>query len=135
MNLRKKKELAARTLNVGKEKIIFLKPRLDEIKEAITKEDVRDLKKEGAIIIKEDKGRKKIKKRKHRRGVGKVKKKIKTRKRDYVLLTRKLRKYLVEVKKQGKLTREEIITIRKKIRNKMFRSKTQLKDYIGGLGR
>ncbi len=59
MNLEKKKKLAARTLNVGKERIIFLKSRLEEIKEAITRQDIKDLHKDGAIIIKEEKGRKK----------------------------------------------------------------------------
>ena len=53
MNLRKKKILAAKALKVGKERIIFLKPRLEEIKEAITKQDIKDLYKEGAIKIKE----------------------------------------------------------------------------------
>ena len=35
MNLRKKKSLAARTLKVGKGRISFSQSRLDEIKEAI----------------------------------------------------------------------------------------------------
>ena len=54
-----------------------------------------------------------------------------TRKRDYVLLTRKLRKYLVEMK--GKIADEDKKDIRKKIRNKFFRSKAHMKEYIGGL--
>ncbi len=52
MNLRKKKALAARTFGVGLSRIEFLEPRLDEIKEAITKQDIRDLYKDGAIRIK-----------------------------------------------------------------------------------
>ena len=47
MNLSKKKALAARTLNVGKARILFNVQRLGEIKEAITKQDIRDLHKEG----------------------------------------------------------------------------------------
>ncbi len=43
MNLRTKKELAAKALKVGKERIVFVEARLDEIKEAITKQDMRDL--------------------------------------------------------------------------------------------
>ena len=59
MNLGKKKMLASRTLKVGKERIVFVKGRLEEIKDAITKQDIRDLNKEGAILIKDVKGRKK----------------------------------------------------------------------------
>ena len=130
MNLRKKKQLAAKTLKIGKNRILFLKPRLDEIKEAITKQDIRDLVKDGAIIIKQIKGRKKIKKRKRKKGFGNVKKKVKKRKESYVKVTRKLRKYLSELKRQGKISKEEVKDLRKKIRNKMFRSKSHLKEQI-----
>jgi len=41
MKLDKKKNLAKRVLNVGKERIIFVKERLSEIKEAITKQDIK----------------------------------------------------------------------------------------------
>lgn len=133
MNLRKKKELAVRTLKVGKERIVFLQSRLEEIKEAITKQDIRDLKKEGGIIVKEIKGRKKIKKVGKKRGPGKIRKKVNKRKQEYVKMTRKLRKYTGEMKKQGKLSKENVEDIRKKIRNKIFRSKAHLKTYIGGL--
>ena len=133
MNLRKKKELAARTLKVGKSRIAFLKPRLSETKEAITKQDIKDLKKEGAIVVKDIKGRRKNLKKKAKRSVGNVRKKVNTRKRDYVIMTRKLRGYVAEMKKQGSLSREEVKDIRNKIRNKIFRSKAHLRDYIGRL--
>lgn len=133
MNLRKKKELAVRTLKVGKGRIVFLKSRLEEIKEAITKQDIRDLHHDGAILIKEVKGRKKNVKKKKRRTVGDVRKKINTRKQDYVKMTRKLRKHVAEMKKQGKLSKEDAGDIRKKIRNKIYRSLAHLKTYIGGL--
>ena len=135
MNLAKKKSLAARTLKVGKGRIVFLKSRLNEVKEALTKQDVKDLQKDGAIIIKEIKGKRKKERRKKRRNVGKIKKKINKRKQKYVILTRKLRGYISELKKQGKLSKEEVSEIRKRIRNRKFRSKAHLKEYIGGLGR
>lgn len=133
MNLSKKKALAIRTLKVGKERIVFLNSRLDEIKEAITKQDIRDLTQEGAIIIKEIKGRKKVEKRTRKRGPGKIKKKVNTRKRDYVIMTRKLRKYVAGLLNHGSISKENSTEIRKKIRNKAFRSKAHLKDHIGGL--
>jgi len=133
MNLGKKKLLAKRTLKVGKERIFFVKSRLEEIKEAITKQDIKDLKSDGAIIVKDIKGRRKNKNKKIKKSTGNIRKKVNTRKRDYVIMTRKLRSYIRELKKQGKLPRDEIIDIRKKIRNKTFRSKAHLKEYVGGL--
>lgn len=132
MNLSKKKELAKRTFNVGEDRIIFVESRIKDIKEAITKQDMRDLRQDKAIIIKEKKGRKKVI-RKRMRSTGNIRKKMKTRKKDYVILTRKLRKYVLEMKNQGKISKEEFDNIRKKIRNKIFRSKSHLKEYIGGL--
>ncbi len=133
MNLGKKKALASRTLKIGKERIVFIKERLDEVKEAITKQDIRDLKKEGAIVVKDITGRKKVEKRKRRRGLGKIKKKVNTRKKNYVIMTRKLRAYVLAVLNQGEISKENYKDIRKKIRNKAFRSKAHLKEYIGGL--
>jgi len=135
MNLNKKKALAIRTLGVGKERIVFVQSRLNEIKEAITKQDIRDLLKEGAITIKPIKGRKRNVKKSKKRGTGKIKKKVKKRKQEYVIMTRKLRKYVTEIKKQGKIAEGDVENIRKKIRNRFFSSKAHLKEYIGGLGK
>ena len=115
MNLRTKKELAAKALKVGKDRVVFVRARLEEIKEAITKQDIRDLHKEGVIKVKEIKGRKKnVKKRK--KSPGKIRKNVNTRKRDYVIMTRKLRGYVAEMKKRGELSAEEVTDIKKKIR-------------------
>ena len=132
MNLRNKKNLATNALKVGRERIVFLKERIEEIKDAITKQDIRDLKAEGAIIVKDVSGRRKNVKRKNAKGPGNIKKKVSKRKQEYVIMTRKLRAYVREMKKQGKLTLEEVKEIRKKIRNKDFKSKANLKLYIGG---
>lgn len=133
MNLRSKKEIAAKALNVGKERIVFVKERISEIKEAISKQDMRDLNKEGAILTKEVRGRKTNVKRRNRRGTGKIRKKLNIRKKNYMLITRKLREFVKELMTQGKLTKEEAVEIRKKIRNNEFKSKANLKTYIGGI--
>ncbi|MDP2628559.1 MAG: 50S ribosomal protein L19e [Nanoarchaeota archaeon] len=132
MNLSKKKALAAKTLNVGKNRIVFLESRISEIKEAITKQDIRDLNKEGAIIVKEVKGRKRNTNKK-KRSVGNIRKKVNKRKQEYVKMTRKLRKHVAGLKKDKKVSAKEAEDIRKKIRNRTFRSKTHLKEHIGGL--
>ena len=41
--LDRRKDLASRVLGVGKRRIIFDSSRLSEIKEAITKQDIKDL--------------------------------------------------------------------------------------------
>ncbi len=129
MNLRKKRALAARTFGVGIGRIEFLEPRLDEIKEAITKQDIRDLHKDGAIIIKKVRGRKTRVIKSKKKTTGNIRKKLNKRKRNYVVLTRKLRKHLAE--NREKFTEKERKDLRKKIRNKFFRSKSHLKEHLG----
>lgn len=131
MNLAKKKALATRTLGVGKRRIIFVNARLNEIKEAITKQDIRDLNKEGAILIKGIQGRKKNINQKKKRSVGNVRKKVNKRKQEYVKLTRKLRNYVAVMAENKKISKKEIKEIRKKIRNKAFKSLGHLKELIG----
>ena len=130
MKLDKKKELAAKTLDVGKNRIAFSNEHLSEIKEAITKQDIIDLHKSGAIKIKPVKGRKKVEKRKTKRKLGKIKIKPGRRKKDYVLMTRKLRKYLKGMKVQNKLETEKYKDMRKKIRARYFKSLSQLKEVL-----
>lgn len=129
-NLSNKKALAARTLNVGKKRIYFNSDNLTEIKEAITKQDIRDLYSEGAIRIKPIKGRKKIKGRKTKRGPGKIKRTINRRKQTYVKITRKLRSYLKELKRIEAIENTLYIELRKKIRMREFKSKAHLKEYL-----
>lgn len=133
MNLGKKRELASRALKVGRERIVFVRARFDEIKEAITKKDIIDLKEDGAIKVKEVKGRKKNERRKNARGQGKVKKKVNKRKQIYVKMVRAQRGVAREMYNQKKITREQLMGVRKRIRNKSFKSKTQLKSYLEGL--
>jgi large subunit ribosomal protein L19e len=132
MNLRAKRQLAAKTFNVGKSRILFVNERIEEIKEAITKQDIRDLHKDGAIKIKEIKGRKILEKKNKRRSPGNIRKNVNKRKRNYVIMTRKLRTYLKDLKSRGKIEKEEIKEIRKKIKNKSFRSKNHMKEQIEG---
>ena len=103
MNLNKKRELVARTLDIGKGRIVFNTNRLDEIKEAITKQDIKDLVYSKAIILKEKKGRRTKSKRKTRIRQGSRRRKIVDKKREYIIITRKLRKYITYLKKQSKI--------------------------------
>lgn len=130
MNLTKKKELAAKVLKVGKNRIIFVEEHLSEIKEAITRFDIADLYKSGAIKIREISGRKKIVWRKHRRRTGKIKKKVNNRKQEYVIVTRKLRAFVRGLVRTGVVDKEKNREIRKQIRSRKFRSKRHLKESL-----
>lgn len=130
MNLRKKKNLAAKVLGVGKGRILFKQENLKEIKEAITRQDINQLHQEGIIMIKEIKGRRKVVKRKYRRGPGKIKIKVNMRKQVYVKITRKLRTYIKSLREMGLIDREIYRKIRSKIRMRDFKSKSSLKDYL-----
>ena len=134
MNLSKKKDLAVKTLGIGRKRITFNKERLDEIKEAITKQDIRDLVKEKAISLREIKGKRKIVKRKSRRRAGSIKQKVNTRKKDYMAITRKLRAFIQELKKHETITLEQYKTLRKEIRSKNFKSKAALKERLKSFG-
>ena len=130
MQLAKKKELAAKVLKVGKGRIIFVEGRQSEIKEAIARQDILDLYKSGAILIREVKGRKKIVKSKNRRRIGKVKQNVNNRKAEYVVITRKLRAFVRGLHRTGKIDGEQKKEIRKQIRSRKFRSKRQLKESL-----
>ena len=130
MKLEKKKDLIARTLKVGKGRILFNINRLSEIKEAITKNDIKDLHASGAILIKDKAGRRKLEKKKTRRRKGSIKKKVKTRKEDYTLLTRKLRAHLKSLKNRGKITNENFKSLRKEIKASGFRSLSHMKEKL-----
>jgi large subunit ribosomal protein L19e len=130
MNLSNKKALASKVLKVGKGRIVFTEENLNEIKEAITRQDILELYNSKAIQIREIRGRKTRIKRKHRRGKGKIKKTINTRKRDYVNLTRKLRVFAKHLSKTEKIDGEKFRRIRKMIKAKKFKSKRHLNETL-----
>ena len=131
-NLASRRALAAKTFGVGKRKIFFEESRIEEIKEAITKQDMRDLLEDGAIAIREISGRKQKPQRRTRKGPGKIKMTVRDRKGNYMILTRKFRRYIKEIKNQGKMDNEKYQELRKKIKTKMFKDKAHLKEHIGG---
>lgn len=130
MNLRMKKELAAKVLGVGKDRIIFVPQSLAEVKEAITRQDIVDLHKNGSILIREVKGRMLKADRKHRRGVGKVKKKAINKKRIYMTLTRKLRASSMGLLRMKKINKEQYRNVRKMIKASRFKSRRHLMESL-----
>ncbi len=130
MKLEGKKEFAARVLGVGKGRIIFNNKRLADIKEALTRQDIIDLFNDKAILIREIKGRVKIKRRETRKKAGSRKHSPKKGKKEYVSLTRKFRAYISELRKHNQLSKENYLKIRKEIRARIFNDKLHLKERI-----
>ena len=131
INLTQRKALASKVLGVGKNKIIFDPAHLAEIKEAITKQDIRDMFAEGIISIRPNAGRKTKEARRTRRGPGSIKMTIKGGKSKYGILVRKLRRHVKEIRKQGKMNQEKHDGLRRKIRAGDFKNKAHLKSYMG----
>ena len=123
--------LAAKALDVGVNRVIFNSARLNEISEAITRQDIIDLHRDGAIMIREKSGRLKVVRRTRRRKDGNIRNKSKNRKAKYVIMTRKLRRYLTELMKQERVNKEKYYEARIKIRSKSFKDKKQFKEYLG----
>lgn len=117
-NLRAQKRLAAEELDVGKNRIWFDPDRQDDIAEAITREDIRELLDEGAIQVDpksgNSRGRARERKKKraygHQKGPGTRKGKAGARqnpKEDWQSRIRAQRKRLRELRDAGELSRSE----------------------------
>ncbi|MEK6885630.1 MAG: 50S ribosomal protein L19e [Nanoarchaeota archaeon] len=132
INLTQRKALAAKVLGCGKNKVRFDVAHLAEIKEAITKQDIRDMYAEGIISIAPNGGRMTKEKRRTRRGPGSIKCTIKDGKTEYCILVRKLRRHVKEIRKQGKMNHERHQELRRKIKAGDFKSKAHLKSYMEG---
>ncbi|MBS3108600.1 50S ribosomal protein L19e [Candidatus Woesearchaeota archaeon] len=141
MNLRNKKLLAARILNVGKGKIVFDQDRLEEIKEAITSDDIRGLISHGAIIARNKIGisslrfkKRLLQKRKGRRqGKGSRKGKRTSRLKDkdrWIHKIRSQRRHLRLLKIRNYLSKKDFRGVYRKAGGGFFRSKGHLKLYL-----
>lgn len=138
MALKTQRRLAAEILGVGINRVKFMPEKLNEIKEAITRKDIEELIKEGAIKKKPIKGYKRRAGRKRqkryrkgrKRGPGKIKKKIINRKRNYIILIRNLRRYLKDLKNKGVITPSQYRLLRKQAKGGMFKNKKELIEYI-----
>ncbi len=129
MNLKTQRRIAAKVLNVGENRIVFDKLRLEEIKQAITRQDIKDLIKDRAIKIKAGKKKRKKKKRKNRKR-GSIKKRVKKRKEKYVAKIRKIRKFADDQMKIGKIAKELRNKIRIYAKAGQFKSLKAVKEYI-----
>ncbi|MGC8599886.1 MAG: 50S ribosomal protein L19e [Nitrososphaeria archaeon] len=132
MNLEKKKEIVAKMLGVGKGRVRFNHERITDIEDAVTKQELRSLIKDGAISILSVKGQT-TKKEVKRRGYGSRKGKKTARmgkKERWVRQVRALRNYLRAVK--GQITNDKYWEAYRKIKGGEIRTIARLKEYLGG---
>lgn len=140
-----KKQLISRKLKCGKDRIWVDPARYDEVKDAITTNDILNLVKQKIVKKKPKTGVSKVRARKIRaqktkgrrkgRGSRKGKKTVllpgKTK---WMIQVRALRKYLRELKKDEKITQEVYRQMYRKVSGGFFRNKAHLKMYLNQNG-
>ncbi len=140
VNLKAKKRLAARVVGVGVHRIKFDTDHLDDIADAITRENIRSLFTANTIRIKSftgtSKGRAHAKKaQKNKRGTTQGAKKGKKgarvgKKEVYVAKVRALRRLLKIAKDRKDLTNPEFWTLYKKVGGNTVRNKAHLRTLM-----
>src|SRR3989344_4739735 len=131
MKLTTQKRIAAEVLGIGINKVKFDVDKLDEIKEAITKSDIRSLVKNKVISKKaknsQSRARARIIRIQKRKGNRKARS---NPKRLWVRKIRILRTFLRGLKEKGKLENKDYRNLILKSKGGYFRSKRHIKLYI-----
>ncbi len=142
MNLRSKKEIVSRLLKVGVTRVVFNPEKLNDIKEAITRQDFKKLVIQRAIFVKQKKGVSRgrarkiiIQKRKGRRsGQGTRKGSLGARvggtKGVWVVKIRTQRELIKKLKNNDVITKETYKDLRNKSKGGYFRSVKHIKLYL-----
>ncbi len=141
MELTAQKRMAAQVTKRSPKKITFDTTRLDEIKEAITKSDIRGLVKDGAIIANQVKGSSRGRARKlhtqkikgKRRGEGSRKGKANARmdiRRQWINRIRLQRRLLNQLKDKQRIAMSDYRSVYSKCKGGFFRNIRHLKLYL-----
>ncbi|MBU2100933.1 50S ribosomal protein L19e [Candidatus Micrarchaeota archaeon] len=143
MQLNKIRRMAAEILKVGKTKIVFSEKDREKIAESMTKEDVRQLIKDGIVKKRKDNYQSKARARKlkekkikgRKRGKGKRKGTIKARtnkKKAWMKKVRAQRKKLKELKNEGKMEKGQYGKIYRMIKGNYFKGKKYVEAAVKG---
>lgn len=140
VNLRKKRELIARILGVGLNRVRFEPDKLDDVADAITRENMRSLINNGTVwtIKKRGTSRARAEKKlntKRKRGVAAGSKKGKKtaragKKEIYVKKVRSLRRNLRVLKDRNEISREVFWALYKKVNGGHVRSVSHLRELV-----
>ncbi len=131
-NLSFQRELAARTLGVGKGRIRFNPERLEDIEDAITREEIRKLYKQGAIEVVQPAGtsRGRARSRTRRRGPGSRKGTRESRKERWMRQVRALRRTLRELRERGEVDAKLYRRLYLLIKGGAIRSRRRLMEVL-----
>jgi large subunit ribosomal protein L19e len=141
MKLNKQKKLAAKVFKRGIKRIKFNPEKLSEIKEAITRSDIRSLKISKAIkptqkkSVSRSKARKILKQKRKGRKTGEGSRKGKktsrlSKKRKWINKVRIQRKFVKNLRNKQKVSLPNYRSVYLKIKGGYFRSKTHIKTYL-----
>jgi large subunit ribosomal protein L19e len=140
VNLRKKRELIARMMGLGVNRVRFEPDKLDDVADAITRENMQSLIKNGTVWTVKVKGTSRARAEKklntrRKRGVGagskKGKKSARSGKKEvYVKKVRSLRRNLKLLKDRNEITRSVYWLIYKKVNGGQVRSLSHLRELI-----
>lgn len=140
INIRKKRELVARILGVGVNRVRFEPDKLEDVADSITRENLRALIKNGAIWTARRRGtsryRAKLKQMtRKKRGTGRGSKKGKKtarvgKKEHYIIRIRSMRHYLKVLKERNDIDRETYWLLYKKANGGQVRNLAHLRDLV-----
>ncbi|OLC24846.1 MAG: 50S ribosomal protein L19 [Thaumarchaeota archaeon 13_1_40CM_3_50_5] len=140
VNIAKKRELVARILDVGANRIRFEPDRLEDVADSITRENIRSLVKSGAIwtvqLAGTSRGRAMEKRsvwKVHGKGPGSKKGKKTARvgkKEVYVIRVRSMRYHLKVLKERKDITNETYWQLYKKVNGGQVRSLAHLRELV-----
>jgi large subunit ribosomal protein L19e len=140
VNLKKKRELIARMLGIGANRVRFEPDKLDDIADSITREDLRSLVRRGTIwttkVKGTSRGRAKTKQAiRKKSGLGPGSKKGKKtarmgKKSAYVMKIRSLRHHLKVMKDRNEINRQTYWLTYKKVDGGQVRSVSHLRDIV-----
>jgi len=141
MNLKVQKRVCAQILKCGPSRIVFDETKLDEIKEAITKADLKGLIDAELISKKKIKGVSRVRARKNavqrrkgrRRGQGKRKGSLKVRqgkKKTWMSQVRVQRNFVKMLRQKDLIDQPAFRTLYTKIKGGFFRSRRHIKVYM-----
>ncbi len=125
------KKLAAKVLKCGIDRV-WIDPKNEKVKKAITRKDIRRFIKEGVIkkLPKKKKAKKEKRKRKGRGSIKGARGARERKKEAWLKVVRPQRKLLKELKKNGKIDSRNYRKVYRLIKGGMFRSRAHLLSYL-----
>ena len=128
------RKLAADILKVGENKVWMDQTKLEDIKNSITRADIKKMISHGYIKARPDKIKKPdIYPKKKKRNVGSMKGKLGTRmpkKRSWINTIRPLRKMIMELRDEGKIDKSQYRKLYLRVKSGAFRSRSHLRLYL-----